>query len=310
MKGSPEFTQFFSPHLTAGGPKDLGLRSTTELPRHSKNLVNPNIVYQKNKNYILINHYPQKLCYINEPCDTIERIRIEEILIVINFMRKDRYKAEILRRQGKSYKEIRKKLGIPLGTLSDWFKFLEWSKKIRDKLAVESSLSSPHKLAKLVKANKERWDLWHKASQQEAIKEFPSFSNNILFATGIMLYWGEGDKKLENSMVRLANSDPGLIKIYYLFLTRCLKISESKISIRLLLYPDLIEDMQKIFWSKASGLPLSIFKKSTYIVGRHPTKRLSYGVCNVYVHSRQLKEKIMKWIELYQSYLSSDLFSY
>jgi len=46
---------------------------------------------------------------------------------------------------------------------------------------------------------------------------------------GVMLYWGEGDKKVENSQVRLSNSEPGMVKVFYLFLIGVMKIPSEKI---------------------------------------------------------------------------------
>ena len=45
-----------------------------------------------------------------------------------------------------------------------------------------------------------------------------------------MLYWGEGDKKVENSQVKLSNSEPGMIKVFYLFLIEVMKIPSEKIN--------------------------------------------------------------------------------
>ena len=220
-------------------------------------------------------------------------------------MRKDKEKAYELRRQNKSYKAIGRELGIPLGTLAGWFKNELWSQDIRDKLGREASLAFPDKLRRIVTANKKRWESIREQYRQEAIREFHKLKNDPLFLAGIMLYWGEGEKQQKSSQVRLANSEPEMIKIFSLFLTNSLKIPREKISAWLLLYPDLIDTVQKNFWSRASGLPISQFKKSIYIKGRHPKKRLSYGVCTVYVSSRALKERMLSWLELYRGFLRS-----
>ncbi len=220
-------------------------------------------------------------------------------------MRKDREKAFILRRLGKSYKQIRTELGIPIATLSDWFKLESWSYEIRNKLASEASLANPEKIKLMVEATKEKWQRIHKMWQQEAVKEFPRLKNNHLFIAGLMLYWGEGDKKLENGQVSLSNNDPDLIRLFYLFLTKAINTPAEKIRINLLLYPDLIDKVQKNLWSKATKIHLNRFKKSTTIQGRHPTKRNSYGVCIIRVNSRQLKEKVIKWLDLSQRYFNS-----
>ena len=116
-------------------------------------------------------------------------------------MRKDRSKAEQLRRSGKSYKEIRSKLGIPIATLSDWFRNAPWSIEIKNKLAGEESLANPNKLQLMIAATKKKFARLHEEYQLEAINEFPLLKDNPLFIAGVMLYWGEGDKKIENGSI-------------------------------------------------------------------------------------------------------------
>lgn len=214
-------------------------------------------------------------------------------------------KATELRRTGKSYKTIHREIGTPLSTLSDWFKNEEWSIEIRDRLGSEQSLAFPKKLEAMVKANKERWSKIHQSYRNQAKEEFAALKDNPLFIAGIMLYWGEGNKGPKGSQVKLANTDPSMIKIFYAFLKDVIGVPTEKIYIWLLLYPDLLDGVQKNFWSRATSVPLSQFKNSIYIQGRHPTKRLSYGVCNIYVSSREFKEKIMTWLDLSQKMLSS-----
>lgn len=217
-------------------------------------------------------------------------------------MRKDKESAFALRKQGQSYKNISNQLNIPVGTLAGWFKDEPWSIEIRDRLANSSSFSSPKKLKQIAKANKDRWESWRENFRKEATTEFPILKKDPLFLAGIMLYWGEGSKSMGAGTARLTNSDPEMIKFFYLFLQR-LGVPKEKIKVRLLLYPDLIDTVQKNFWSKTIGIPIEQFNRSVFIKGRHPTRRLSYGVCNIEVYSRGLMEKIMKWLELYKKEL-------
>ncbi len=220
-------------------------------------------------------------------------------------MRKDKEKAFELRRQNKSYKSIGRELHIPLSTLAGWFRNELWSQDIRDKLGQEASLAFPDKLKRMVAANKKRWANIHESYRQEAIAEFSKLKHDPLFLAGIMLYWGEGEKIAKSSVVRLSNSEPEMIKIFNLFLTRAIGIPPENIYTWLLLYPDLIDTVQKNFWSKTIGISLEQFKRSVYIKGHHPKKRLSYGVCTIFVQSRALKERMLKWLELYQDFLRS-----
>lgn len=218
-------------------------------------------------------------------------------------MRKDKELATQLRRQGKSYKKIREELGIPLATLSDWFRYESWSHEIKNKLSSEASLANPEKIRLMAQATRKKWERIHREWQKEAVDEFPQLKTDYLFLAGLMLYWGEGDKKLENCQVSLSNSDPHLIRLFYLFLTKTLAVPTEKIRLSLLLYPDLVDATQQNLWSMATRISLDRFKKSTIIQGRHPTKRNSYGVCIIRVNSRRLKEKVLKWLELSRQHL-------
>ena len=213
-------------------------------------------------------------------------------------MRKDKEKVFELRKQGKSYKQISRELNVPTSTIAGWLKNESWSQKIKAILSNEVSWSNPKNLELLVQANRERWKIKHQEYRDAAVREFEKLKNDPLFIAGLMLYWGEGDKQQKSSQVRLSNSEPEMIKLFYLFLTKTLKISTDKVWAWLLLYPDLVDSVQKNFWSKATGTPVEKFKKSIYIKGKHPTRRLSYGVCTIVVSSRALKERILKWIEL------------
>lgn len=223
-------------------------------------------------------------------------------------MRKDKEKATELRRSGKSYKQIRNELGIAISTLAGWFKNEPWSQEIKNRLSREVSFANLRALKLLAQANRERWKIKYEEYRAAAVREFEKLKNDPLFLAGIMLYWGEGEKQQKSSQVRLGNSDPEMLKIFYLFLTKSLKIDPDKISAWLLLYPDLADSVQKNFWSKTTGISLNRFKKSIYIKGREPKKRMSYGVCTIVISSRALKERVLKWLELYQSYLRSHSF--
>lgn len=218
-------------------------------------------------------------------------------------MRKDKERAFELRRQGLSYKKIWRELGIPIGTLAGWFKDEPWSVEIRDRLASTESLAYPEKLKRLIAVVKQKYAALHKSYREEARREFSILKNKPLFVAGLMLYWGEGNKKVENSKIGLSNSEPGMIKVFYLFLTKIMKIPNEKIRLNLLLYPDLADMPLRKLWSTATGIPLSQFRNSIYIRGRHPIRRLSYGVGNIGVGGRKYKEKLLEWIKLYEKKL-------
>jgi hypothetical protein len=212
-------------------------------------------------------------------------------------MRRDKDKAFKLRKEGKSYRQIRARLRIPLATLSDWFRDVDWSGEMRTRLTEAARTESSVRMRELGKVRGEQLKKVYEEAREEARDEFRKLQYNPLFIAGIMLYWGEGDK-LTNGQTRLSNTDPELIRTYVEFLRKACRVSEDKIKASVLIYPDIDEQSNRRFWSFVTGIPLSRFSKSILIEGRHKTRRLSNGVCSILVLSTYFKVKMLEWIKL------------
>ncbi len=212
-------------------------------------------------------------------------------------MRNDKEKAFVLRKEGKSYREIRDALKIPLSTLSGWFSDEGWSSAMREKLTAAASVQHTARVVELNKVRGEHLAKAYAEARDEAVKDLVEYKYNPLFIAGLMLYWGEGDK-ISKAAVRLTNTDPDLIALYVQFLLRVCRIPEEKIRASVIVYPDLDEEKYRIYWSKRSGVALRRFTKSVVIEGRHKTRRLGYGVCTITVSSTYLKVKMVEWMGL------------
>lgn len=215
-------------------------------------------------------------------------------------MRNDKHIAFKLRKEGKSYNKIGKKLGIAKSTLSGWFEGLDWSEKIRNELTQKALYIARKRLRLVNKKRKIMWEAWRERAREEARQQFTTLYCFPLFVAGIMLYWGEGDSKLENSIVRLSNTSPDMIRVFSLFLRDICNVPNERLCGSLVLYNDLDQKKCRLFWSQVSGIPEAKFHKTQFIQGRHPTKRLTYGICTIIVNSRELKEKVFVWINLFQ----------
>ena len=134
-------------------------------------------------------------------------------------------------------------------------------------------------------------------AEAEAKEEFAELRYNPVFIAGMMLYWGEGDRRT-TSITSLSNSDPELMRFYVFFLRNVCQIPIERIRAHILLYPDLEEMVCRAYWSKRSELPWENFTKTTRISGRHPKRRLTWGVCTVNVSSTYFKRKIQIWLKL------------
>ncbi len=218
-------------------------------------------------------------------------------------MRSDKNIAVNLRKNGASYTSISRKLGIPKSTLSGWFAKTDWSRKISNTLIQKSIQQNRKRMILMNQVRLKKWEDWREAAREEARNNFIYLKRDPLFLPALMLYWAEGDSKIENGAVRLTNTDPKMIRIFSQFLQTTCSIPKEKLRLYIILYPDLDEKKCKTFWSKISGIPKNQFIKTQYIKGKHPTKRLSYGIGMIHVGSRQLKEKIYVWLNLYQEAL-------
>ena len=143
---------------------------------------------------------------------------------------------------------------------------------------------------------------YYKQARIEALQEFNILNNNHLFIAGIVIYWGEGDKRSKNNF-RITNTDPEMIKIFIKFLKDICNASEKRIRLALTLYEDLDDVSCKNYWSKELNFPLENFTKSMYIKGKNSKNPLKYGICTVNYSSRFLKEKMIIWIGLLSKYL-------
>lgn len=213
-------------------------------------------------------------------------------------MRKDKQQATELRKSGKSYVEIETLLKIPRSTLSEWFGAQEWSREIRKRLDKAGQEKSRVRIIELDRVRGELLATAYDQARREAVEELEVLKYHPLFIAGLMLYWGEGDRATRG-LVRLTNRDPAMLSVFILFLKEVCGIPESAIRAGVLIYPDLDEKECREYWSRETGLPIDNFRKSVRIQGRHETKRLHYGVCNVYTTSTYLKAKILKWLNLF-----------
>lgn len=217
-------------------------------------------------------------------------------------MRKDKEKAIVLRTEGKSYKEIRAELGVPLATLSGWFRDQDWSHALSKKLNDKYLSRNKARIVHLGKIRGAHLAQLYEEARSEARQEFELLKNHPLFVSGVMIYWGEGDKVSKNSF-RITNTDPVMIKLFLSFLLNVCQVPKERIKASLIIYPDLRAEECEKYWSQAVGLDRASFGKSTTIQGKHKSRRLQHGICVLYFPSRFLKEKMLVWMNLLPKYL-------
>jgi len=222
---------------------------------------------------------------------------------------KDRQKAIELRKQGKTYSEIKRKLGIPKSTLSNWlsrYPLTEKQLKLLEK-TVRRNKEIGVERCRLTKQRKR--DLRIKSFYEEERKKFIPLSRRELYLAGLFLYWGEGTKGLKFP-ISLNNTDPKVVKFYLYWLTRILKVPTKKIKVYIHLYSDMDIDKELRFWSRELKIPLKQFVRPYIKQSKRADidhKGFGHGTCALVVNNVRLKERVMMGIETIADYYSTKI---
>lgn len=184
-----------------------------------------------------------------------------------------------MRKQGHSYGEIRKKIGVSKGTLSAWLKDIPLSPEHRERLYTKQIQI----LSRGPQSQKER-----RKRQVDGIIEGSKseiaipLSEQAFKLFGAALYWGEGTK---GNMFQVTNSDPRLILFMARWIEKIFHVKRTALKARLNVYPQQDEVRIKKFWSELTGIPLKNFGK-TYVKPfsrDYKTNNLYYGTMRIEV---------------------------
>ena len=118
--------------------------------------------------------------------------------------------------------------------------------------------------------------------------------------TGIMLYWGEGAKT--GSSLKLANSNPDMIKVFLLFLRKICGVDEDRIKILVHMYPDHERSSLENFWSSVTNIGLKNFYKPQILAGKKGTykNKSVYGTATIHYSDKKLLKLVLRWIDEYR----------
>ncbi len=179
--------------------------------------------------------------------------------------------------------QICEKIGLPSKTVR---------RILQSNRIVKRSISEAIRCLNVTKFGKGRFSL----------KKILDTQDELLRASGVMLYWGEGSK--QGRKVCFANSDPEMIRVFLEFLRRICGVSEQRLRIAVHYYEDHNIESLTQFWSDVSGIPTTQFHKpqlhkrrptGTY---RNPSR---YGTVSIQYSDSELLSVIMLWTREYKS---------
>lgn len=209
-------------------------------------------------------------------------------------------KALELRKAGKSYRSIKRELGIPLSTLSSWLSGLEWSKELGIKLAKDAELEGAQRLSRSRKVRGFGHQFSYAKAKQDAEAEFKKLKKNPLFLTGLTLYWAQGNHS-SPYYVRISSSDTQKIVVFKRFIEEFSKDIAPKLKYSLLVTPPFVPQVQVNEWSSKAKIPLHNFTKATLRRKSRSNSSQASVVCTATISSRYLKEKMLVWLRLVAS---------
>lgn len=203
-------------------------------------------------------------------------------------------KALELRKQGKSYNQIKKEIGVSKSTLSEWLRRFPLSKgQIR--LLRDINEVRIEKYRNTMRLKRETKKLTYYNEQKQILIPL---SKKEIYLAGLFLYWGEGAKTL-HGQVDISNTDPSVLKFVLYWMTIALGIPKEKVRVNLHLYKDMNINETIEFWSRELGISKDQFIKP-YIKNSNRSdldqKGFGHGTCHLVVNNTVIKEKIMMGI--------------
>jgi len=216
---------------------------------------------------------------------------------------KEKIEAIKLRKKGKSYGEILKKVKASKGTLSLWLREVRLSPEQYKRLYVTLRRRNAYKAAK--SRQKQRVERTRQIIEN-AIAEIELPKENYLFLTGLMLYWCEGDKSDKAETVKFSNSDPILIKLIMKWFREVCRVEEKRFRVELHVHSlHCRQDVEK-YWSDLANIPLSQFHKTQIKTSslRHRKNRLYNGTCAIRISDKDLFRRIKGWKIGFAKYMS------
>lgn len=181
---------------------------------------------------------------------------------------------QLYRRDRKSMQEVGNSLGLSVGTVAYWMKVHGVSRRSRSE-------------ATYVKRNPYGDPFVFRAPQD--------MRSMRLFAMGIGLYWGEGNKANSNS-VRLGNTDPMLIRYFmdFLIATFCIRRDDFKFGLQV--FSDIDPGVALDFWVKKLNIHREQINKPVVTrsgsIGTY-RKKSQYGVLTVMYHNKKLRDLLV-----------------
>lgn len=211
-------------------------------------------------------------------------------------------KARVLRKKGKSIREIVSILGIPLSTVSLWCRDIKLSSAQKERLInKERSPSYKARLLATQRAKKQRLEKI-KHFKNKGIKEIGILKNKEIFIAGLGLYWGEGYRSQEK--IGFTSKDEKIIRFMMFWFQKILGIKKPGFILRVSI--NIIHKKREMaiknYWSKMTEISPQQFTKTSFIRSKqkkvYENSENHYGTLRITIRKSTDKHRLlMGWLE-------------
>ena len=211
--------------------------------------------------------------------------------------KKEKERARQLRREGTSYKDIVKKLGVARSSVSLWVRDVKLSPRQRQALKDRQhtfEVIEKRRTSRLVNGSAIRTEFLN-----EGLEHIKNQDDIDLMMLGLGVYLGEGSKT-DRGKIALSNTDPRIIQIFVKFLTDICGYPAHRIHAHVGIHSHLSIKKAEIYWSAISDIPLNQFTKTSIQqsrAGKGERDRLPYGTFEVSVYDTPGRIRLEGWIQ-------------
>lgn len=209
-----------------------------------------------------------------------------------------------LRKEGKTFTEIKLQLGVSKSTLFSWLHDLALTKEQLSVLSENKEKRRYITAEKIRDIKLKKRKIKYNLLIEELKHDILPFSNREVFLAGLFLYWGEGTKGYA-TQISLTNTDSKMMKFFLYWLVNSLQIPKDKVRVSLHLYHDMSVEESIKYWSEELEIPTTQFIKPYIKKSSKSTvdqKGYGKGTCCIYVSNARLKERITGYLDVFSNF--------
>ncbi len=211
--------------------------------------------------------------------------------------KREKEAARQLRKEGKSIKEIERLIGVGRSSISVWVRDIQLSEKQKERLASRNlsiDVLERRRQTRFANGYKERYPFL-----LQGIADIDALNEIDVLMLGLGLYWGEGSKT-NRGIIELSNSDPRIIQMFVLFLTKVCKFERGQLRAHVSVHSHISFNTAEEYWSKISGISTTQFYRTSVQksrAGKGERDALPYGTFSVSVNNTKMRIRLEGWIQ-------------